>query len=286
MSSFGGRREEARPTLPPVRDLFREELSRSPRPPVNSPPPWIVPPPSGEREPYRPSHRAGSHTDSYHHGAGFQSSPAGPSSSSLQPRHDPRVISYSGAFNGPGGRDNSPTPGFHSQHRHTRQERGSFDAVQRRPSRDQVATSAGPHMYFNQSPQPYPGSTYPPVAGTPTRHVVPAPYSESRMQVQHRETMTGPSTPDTTQYSSPAPSTSTMKYECEYCGKGFTRPSSLKIHLNSHTGEKPFVCTFEGCGRSFSVLSNMRRHARVHVEVSGPQNDASGDELSDRHSPA
>ncbi|KAF9070117.1 hypothetical protein GYMLUDRAFT_141420, partial [Collybiopsis luxurians FD-317 M1] len=54
------------------------------------------------------------------------------------------------------------------------------------------------------------------------------------------------------------------KYECSYCGKGFNRPSSLKIHLNSHTGEKPFVCPVEGCGRSFSVLSNMRRHARVH----------------------
>jgi hypothetical protein len=54
------------------------------------------------------------------------------------------------------------------------------------------------------------------------------------------------------------------KYECHYCKKGFSRPSSLKIHLNSHTGEKPFVCPVESCGRSFSVLSNMRRHARMH----------------------
>ncbi|KAF8894072.1 hypothetical protein BD779DRAFT_1385819, partial [Infundibulicybe gibba] len=53
------------------------------------------------------------------------------------------------------------------------------------------------------------------------------------------------------------------KYVCSYCGKGFNRPSSLKIHLNSHTGEKPFICPVESCGRSFSVLSNMRRHARV-----------------------
>lgn len=27
---------------------------------------------------------------------------------------------------------------------------------------------------------------------------------------------------------------------------------------------KAFTCPVEGCGRSFSVLSNMRRHARVH----------------------
>jgi len=32
----------------------------------------------------------------------------------------------------------------------------------------------------------------------------------------------------------------------------------LKIHA-------AFTCPLEGCGRSFSVLSNMRRHARVHT---------------------
>ncbi|KAJ3513319.1 hypothetical protein NLJ89_g3019 [Agrocybe chaxingu] len=68
------------------------------------------------------------------------------------------------------------------------------------------------------------------------------------------------------------------KYECHFCGKGFTRPSSLKIHLNSHTGEKPFVCPVPTCGRSFSVLSNMRRHARVHNTV--PLQDPNADDGS------
>ncbi|KAG2015778.1 zinc finger protein 169 [Coprinopsis cinerea AmutBmut pab1-1] len=75
--------------------------------------------------------------------------------------------------------------------------------------------------------------------------------------------------------SNPVP---TSKYECHYCGKGFNRPSSLKIHLNSHTGEKPFACPVEGCGRSFSVLSNMRRHARVHTTNAGKEKEASSDE--------
>ncbi|KAI9314787.1 hypothetical protein BX666DRAFT_1963551 [Dichotomocladium elegans] len=54
------------------------------------------------------------------------------------------------------------------------------------------------------------------------------------------------------------------RYLCQFCNKGFSRPSSLRIHTYSHTGEKPYVCTEDGCGRRFSVQSNMRRHLRVH----------------------
>ncbi|RCH87012.1 hypothetical protein CU097_009605 [Rhizopus azygosporus] len=54
------------------------------------------------------------------------------------------------------------------------------------------------------------------------------------------------------------------KYHCTYCSKGFSRPSSLRIHTYSHTGERPFECPEEGCNRKFSVQSNMRRHLRVH----------------------
>ncbi|KAI9339733.1 hypothetical protein BD770DRAFT_400061 [Pilaira anomala] len=56
----------------------------------------------------------------------------------------------------------------------------------------------------------------------------------------------------------------TGRYYCPFCNKPFNRPSSLRIHTYSHTGEKPFVCQEEGCGRQFSVQSNMRRHLRVH----------------------
>lgn len=57
---------------------------------------------------------------------------------------------------------------------------------------------------------------------------------------------------------------STNRYICSYCSKGFSRPSSLRIHTYSHTGERPFECPEEGCSRKFSVQSNMRRHLRVH----------------------
>jgi uncharacterized Zn-finger protein len=58
--------------------------------------------------------------------------------------------------------------------------------------------------------------------------------------------------------------TGNNKYTCPYCDKGFSRPSSLRIHTYSHTGERPFECPESGCSRKFSVQSNMRRHLRVH----------------------
>ncbi|KAI5120751.1 hypothetical protein M0805_007825 [Coniferiporia weirii] len=64
------------------------------------------------------------------------------------------------------------------------------------------------------------------------------------------------------------------RHPCAQCGKRFNRPSSLKIHLNTHTGAKPFVCPFPGCGRSFNVSSNMRRHHRNHARRPPPPSDA------------
>ncbi|KAI7886477.1 hypothetical protein K492DRAFT_140546 [Lichtheimia hyalospora FSU 10163] len=57
------------------------------------------------------------------------------------------------------------------------------------------------------------------------------------------------------------------KYKCLYCQKGFSRPSSLRIHVYSHTGEKPFNCPEPGCGRRFNVQSNLRRHLRIHRTI-------------------
>ncbi|KAJ3295101.1 hypothetical protein HDU79_009811 [Rhizoclosmatium sp. JEL0117] len=59
------------------------------------------------------------------------------------------------------------------------------------------------------------------------------------------------------------------RYLCSLCSKRFTRPSTLRTHMNSHTGERPFVCTAPGCGWKFTVLSNLKRHLKICPSVQG-----------------
>ncbi|KAI7879249.1 hypothetical protein K492DRAFT_208389 [Lichtheimia hyalospora FSU 10163] len=56
------------------------------------------------------------------------------------------------------------------------------------------------------------------------------------------------------------------RYQCDICHKWFSRPTALRTHTYIHTGEKPFECSITGCGRRFAVVSNLRRHYRVHFK--------------------
>ncbi|KAG7439694.1 uncharacterized protein BT62DRAFT_912768 [Guyanagaster necrorhizus] len=55
------------------------------------------------------------------------------------------------------------------------------------------------------------------------------------------------------------------KHICATCKKRFSRPSSLIVHINTHTGAMPYRCSLPGCGKEFNVKSNMVRHYRSHM---------------------
>ena len=45
----------------------------------------------------------------------------------------------------------------------------------------------------------------------------------------------------------------------------FKAKYKLVNHIRVHTGEKPFVCPFPGCGKQFARSENLKIHKRTHT---------------------
>uniref|UniRef100_A0A6J0VF72 Transcription factor HIVEP2 n=1 Tax=Pogona vitticeps TaxID=103695 RepID=A0A6J0VF72_9SAUR len=55
------------------------------------------------------------------------------------------------------------------------------------------------------------------------------------------------------------------KYICPYCSRACAKPSVLKKHIRSHTGERPYPCV--PCGFSFKTKSNLYKHRKSHAHA-------------------
>ncbi|CAG8671791.1 4998_t:CDS:2 [Funneliformis caledonium] len=48
------------------------------------------------------------------------------------------------------------------------------------------------------------------------------------------------------------------------CGKRFSRPDSLTTHVKTHSNHRPYICSFKGCNKAYYHSRSLRKHEKTH----------------------
>ncbi|CAG9854932.1 unnamed protein product [Phyllotreta striolata] len=54
-------------------------------------------------------------------------------------------------------------------------------------------------------------------------------------------------------------------HRCNVCNRGFLNKSNIKVHLRTHTGEKPFRC--DTCAKAFRQKAHLLKHQQIHKRI-------------------
>lgn len=58
---------------------------------------------------------------------------------------------------------------------------------------------------------------------------------------------------------------SSKKFQCQICASKFYDITQFKNHQVVHTKERPYLCTYPNCDKTYSTSKSLREHRRIHT---------------------